>query len=61
MKSGPNGLLSPSLQREKDESVSEMEALKDKFEIAKASQDREAGEKEMITKELDRLLEKYDR
>lgn len=38
-----------------------MEALKDKFEIAKASQDREAGEKEMITKELDRLLEKYDR
>ena len=61
MKSGPNGLLSLSLQREKDESVSEMEALKDKFEIAKASQDREAGEKEMITKELDRLLEKYDR
>lgn len=38
-----------------------MEALKDKFEIAKASQTRESDEKEMITKELDRLLEKYDR
>ena len=58
---GPNSFLLSFLQREKDESVSEMEALKDKFEIAKASQTRESDEKEMITKELDRLLEKYDR
>ena len=48
-------------QREKDEASSEMEALKDKFEMAKASQTRESEEKDMIGKELDRLLEKYDR
>ena len=48
-------------QREKDEASGEMEALKDKFEMAKASQNREAEEKDMISKELDRLLEKYDR
>jgi len=60
-RAGFNARLSPYFQREKDESVSEMEALKDKFEIAKASQTREADEKDMISKELDRLLEKYDR
>ena len=48
-------------QREKDEAVSELEALKDRFEMAQATTNRQSEEKDMMGKELDRLLEKYDR
>ena len=49
------------LQREKDEAVSELDAIKDRFEMTQATQNRVAEEKDMMSKELDRLLEKYDR
>ena len=38
-----------------------MEAIKDRLEMANASQGRVVEEKDMMSKELDRLLEKYDR
>ena len=50
-----------SLQREKDEAVSELDAIKDRFEMTQATQNRVVEEKDMMSKELDRLLEKYDR
>ena len=49
------------LQREKDEAVSELDAIKDRFEMTQATQNRVVEEKDMMSKELDRLLEKYDR
>ena len=49
------------LQREKDEAVGELDAIKDRFEIQQATQNRVNEEKEMMGKEIDRLLEKYDR
>ena len=48
-------------QREKDEAVSELDAIKDRFEMTQATQNRVVEEKDMMSKELDRLLEKYDR
>ena len=48
-------------QREKDEAVGELDAIKDRFEMAQATQNRVVEEKEHVSKELDRLLEKFDR
>ena len=48
-------------QREKDEAIGELEAAKDRLEMTQASHNRILEEKEMINKELERLLEKYDR
>ena len=50
-----------SLQREKDEAIGELEAVKDRMEMTQASHNRAVEEKDMINKELERLLEKYDR
>ena len=52
---------SVSLQREKDEAIGELEAAKDRLEMTQASHNRVLEEKEMTNKELERLLEKYDR
>ena len=48
-------------QREKDEAIGELEATKDRMEMTQASHNRAVEEKDMINKELERLLEKYDR
>ncbi len=39
----------------------ELETTKDRLEMAQASHSRFAEEKEMTGKELERMLEKYDR
>jgi hypothetical protein len=49
------------LQREKDDALNEMDAMRDRLEITQASHNRMAEEKEMTAKELERVLEKYDR
>ncbi len=38
-----------------------MEAIKDRFELTSSTHNRIVEEKDMMGKELDRLLEKYDR
>ena len=38
-----------------------MDAMRDRLEITQASHNRLAEEKEMTGKELERVLEKYDR
>lgn len=48
-------------QREKDEAIAELDAIKDRFEMTQATIQRTNDEKDMMGKELDRLLEKYDR
>ena len=55
-----NSIIS-TFQREKDDAVCELDALKDKFEMTNSTQNRVVEEKELLAKELDRLLEKYDR
>ena len=50
-----------TFQREKDDAVCELDAMKDKFEMTNSTQNRVVEEKELLAKELDRLLEKYDR
>ena len=49
------------LQREKDEAIGELEAVKDRMEMTQTTHNRAVEEKDMINKELERLLEKYDR
>ena len=49
------------LQREKEESLLELDTMKDRFEMAQAQNNRGMEEKEIANKELERLLEKYDR
>ena len=39
----------------------EYETVKERFDIAQASQNRAHDEKEMTNKELERLIEKFDR
>ena len=48
-------------QREKEESLAEMDNLKDRLEMTTAAHNRVAEEKDMTSKELERVLEKYDR
>ena len=48
-------------QREKDDALNEMDAMRDRLEIVQSSHNRVAEEKEITTKELERVLEKYDR
>ena len=48
-------------QREKDDAIMELDDIKNKFEITNSTQIRVEEEKNMMGKELDRLLEKYDR
>ena len=54
-------MLFSFFQREKDEAIGELEATKDRMEMTQASHNRAVEEKDMINKELERLLEKYDR
>ena len=48
-------------QREREETLVELETAKDRLEMAQASHNRTQEEKEITNKELERLLEKYDR
>ena len=48
-------------QREREETLVELETAKDRLEMAQASHNRSQEEKEITNKELERLLEKYDR
>ena len=41
--------------------MNEMDAMRDRLEITQASHNRTAEEKEITAKELERVLEKYDR
>ena len=59
-KKAANGFFS-LFQRVKDEAIGELEATKDRMEMTQASHNRAVEEKDMINKELERLLEKYDR
>ena len=49
------------LQRDKDDAVGELDALKARLELTQSAHNRIIEEKEMTNKELERLLEKYDR
>lgn len=48
-------------QREKDDALNEMDAMRDRLDITQASHNRLLEEKDITTKELERVLEKYDR
>ena len=48
-------------QREKDEAMIEAETAKERLDMSQAALNRGMDEKEMASKDLDRLLEKYDR
>lgn len=48
-------------QREKDDALVELEAAKDRLEMSQSTQSRALEEKDITNKELDRLLEKYER
>ena len=50
-----------SLQREKEEALLELETAKDRLEMSQGAHNRALDEKEIANKELERLLEKYDR
>merc|ERR1712223_1364360 len=48
-------------RRDKDDAVGELDALKARLELTQSAHTRIVEEKEMTNKELERLLEKYDR
>lgn len=48
-------------QREKEETMLELETAKDRLDMAQSAHNRAAEEKDITNKELERLLEKYDR
>ena len=48
-------------QREKDEALIESETARNRLDMSEAALNRGMEEKDMAAKELDRLLEKYDR
>ena len=48
-------------QREKDEALIEAETAKERLDMSQAANNRSLEEKDMAAKELNRLLEKYDR
>lgn len=54
-------ILNYFFQREKDEAIVELDTVKDRLEMAQSAHNRAAEEKDMTNKELERLLEKYDR
>jgi len=41
--------------------LNEMDAMRDRLEITQSAHNRVAEEKDMTSKELERVLEKYDR
>ena len=53
--------LSFHFQRDKDDAVGELDAIKARLELTQAAHNRIIEEKDMTNKELERLLEKYDR
>ena len=50
-----------NFQREKDDALNELDAMRDRLDITQASHNRLAEEKEVTAKELDKVLEKYER
>ena len=50
-----------NFQREKDEALIESETARNRLDMSEAALNRGMEEKDMAAKELDRLLEKYDR